>query len=88
MLSMQMANKVFSNEWIIIMMLFTITLSFILLLDTGDKVILRIVTALLCTGLTMLLVILAKLSTLTHKKARQIWQPFEKLLSSHFYRLD
>ena len=88
MLSMQMANKVFSNEWIIIMMLFTITLSFILLLDTGDKVILRIVTALLCTGLTMLLVILAKLSTLTHKKARQIWQPFEKLLSSHFYRID
>lgn len=88
MLSMQMANKVFSNEWIIIMMLFTITLSFILLLDTGDKIILRIVTALLCTGLTMLLVILAKLSTLTHKKARQIWQPFEKLLSSHFYRLD
>ncbi len=88
MLSMQMNNKVFSNEWMIILMLFSITLSFILLLDTGDRIVLRVVTALLCTGLTMLLVILAKLSTLTHKKARQIWQPFEKLLSSHFYRLD
>lgn len=88
MLSMQMSNKVFSNEWMITMMLFSITLSFILLLDTGDSIILRVVTALLCTGLTMLLVILAKLSTLTHKKARQIWQPFEKLLSSNFYRID
>lgn len=88
MLAMQMANKVFSNEWMITMMLFSITLSFILLLDTGDSIILRVVTALLCTGLTMLLVILAKLSTLTHKKARQIWQPFEKLLSSNFYRID
>ncbi len=88
MFSMQISNKVFTNEWMIILMLFSITLSFILLLDTGDSLILRVVTALLCTGLTMLLIILAKLSTLTHKKARQIWQPFEKLLSSRFYRLD
>lgn len=88
MLSMQMSNKVFSNEWMIILMLFSITLSFILLLDTGDSLVLKIVTALLCTGLTMLLIILAKLSTLTHKKAKQIWTPFDKLLESRFYRID
>lgn len=87
-LSMQLNNKVFTNEWMIILMLFSITLSFILLLDTGDNTVLRIVTALLCTGLTMLLLILAKLSTLTHKKAKEIWVPFQKLLASRFYRID
>lgn len=88
MFTMQMENKVFSNEWMIILMLFSITLSFILLLDTGSDYILRVVAALLCTGLTMLLVILLKLSTLTHKKAKQVWQPFQKLISSHYYRID
>lgn len=86
--NMQMNNKVFSNEWMIMMMLFSITLSFILLLDTGEGLILRLVTALLCTGLTMLLVILVKLSTLTHKKAKEVWKPFHKLIDSHFYRID
>lgn len=88
MLSMQMANKVYSNEWIIMMMLFSITLTFILILDTGDGLALRFVTALLCTGLSMLIVILIKLSTLTHKKAKQMWVPLDKLLASHFYRVD
>ncbi len=87
-LSMQLNNKVFSNEWMIILMLFSITLSFVMFLDTGDSLLLRVVAALLCTGLTMLLLILAKLSTLTHKKAKEIWVPFQKLLSSRFYRID
>lgn len=86
--SMLMSNKVFSNEWIIILMLFSITLGFVLLLDIGSSPALIIVKALLCTGLSMLLLILAKLSTLTHKKARQIWDPFKKLESSNFYRID
>lgn len=86
--SMLMSNRVYSNEWIIILMLFSITLGFVLLLDIGDSSILTIIKALLCTGLTMLLVILAKLSTLTHKKARQIWDPFKKLRDTNFYRID
>ncbi len=86
--SMLMSNKVYSNEWIIVLMLFSITLGFVLLLDIGDSLILTIVKALLCTGLTMLLVILAKLSTLTHKKAQQIWDPFKKLRDTNFYRID
>ncbi len=88
MFTMQMNNKVFSNEWIIMLMLFSITLSFILIIDTGNKFIYRVVAALLATGLTMLIVILVKLSSLTHKKAKQVWQPFDKLLVSHFYRID
>lgn len=87
MLNMQLSNKVFSNEWMIMLVLFSITLSFILLLDTGSSVILSIVVALLCTGLSMLMLILLKLSTLTHKKARQIWQPFDTLLATKYYKI-
>ena len=87
-LSMQMNNKVFSNEWLIIFVLFSITLSFILLIDTGGQAIYKLVTALLATALTMLIIGLIKLSTLSHKKAKQIRIPFEKLVDSHFYRID
>lgn len=86
--SMLIGNKVFSHEWIIVLVLFSITLGFILLIDVGTSPILIIIKALLCTGLSMLLVILAKLSTLTHKKAKQIWDPFKKLAKTHFYRVD
>lgn len=86
--SMLMSNKVYNNEWIIILMLFSITLGFILLLNIGDSVPLLIVKSLLCTGLTMLLIILAKLSTLTHKKAKEVWNPMKKLIKTNFYRID
>ena len=86
--SMQMSNKVYSNEWMIMIILFTVTLSFILLLDAGEGYLYKILAALLCTGLSMLLIILAKMSTLTHKKAKQIWNPYKKLIDSRFYRID
>lgn len=86
--AMQMSNKVFSNEWMIIIMLFGVTLSFVLLMDTGTDFTYKILAALLCTSLTMLLVILAKMSTLTHKKAKQVWNPYIKLIDSRFYRID
>lgn len=85
---MQMNNKVFSNEWMIMTILFSVTLSFILLLDAGDGYIYQLLAALLCTGLSMLLIILVKMSTLTHKKAKQMWDPYKKLIDSHFYRID
>lgn len=87
-LHMQMANKVYSNEWMIMFLLFSITLAFIVLIDTGDEWVFRIIAALLSTGLSMLILILVKLSTLTHKKARQMWGPFHALLDSNFYRID
>lgn len=86
--AMQAGNKVFSNEWMIMVVLFSITLAFILLLDTGGEFILKIVTALLCTGLSMLVLILVKLSTLTHKKARRVWEPLKVLVASKYYRID
>jgi intergrase/recombinase len=86
--TMQAGNRVFSNEWLIMIVLFSITLSFILLLDTGDGLILKVVTALLCTALSMLVLILVKLSTLTHKKARRVWDPLKTLVASKYYRID
>lgn len=86
--AMQMSNRVYSNEWMVMVILFTVTLSFILLLDTGEGYIYKILAALLCTGLSMLLIILAKMSSLTHKKAKQIWDPYKKLIDSRFYRID
>lgn len=87
-LSMHLRNKVYSNEWWIMFVLFSITLSFVLLLDVGENIFLKLVKALLCTGLSMLIVILIKLSTLTHKKALSMWDPIKKLLETDFYRLD
>ena len=68
--------------------LFTVTLIFILLLDAGSDYVYKILAALLCTGLSMLLIILAKMSTLTHKKAKQIWDPYKKLIETRFYQID
>lgn len=86
--AMQMSNKVYSNEWTIMFILFSVTLSFIILLDAGNGYFYQLLAALLCTGLSMLLLILVKMSTLTHKKAKQIWNPYKKLIESHFYRID
>lgn len=88
LMTMQLRNSVYSNEWIVTSVLFSITLGFILFIDTGDALIFKFVSAFLCAGLTMLLIILVKLSTLTHKKAKQIMLPMEKLLATHFYRFD
>lgn len=88
-LAMQLSNKVFSNEWWIMLVLFSITLGFVLFIDVkADNLVLHAVKALLCTGLAMLMINLLKLSTLTHKKAKLIWQPLDKLKTSRFRRFD
>lgn len=86
--NMLMGSKVFANEWQIIAVLFSITLGFILLINASNLLILHIVRALLATGLTMLVLNLVKLSTLTHKKAKQMWEPLQKLVTTNFYRID
>lgn len=87
-LAMQLASRVYANEWWIMLVLFSITLSFVMLLDVGESVIMHTMKALLCTGLSMLMINLLKLSTLTHKKARSVWSPLNKLLETRFYRID
>jgi hypothetical protein len=87
-LAMQLGNKVYSNEWWIVLVLFSITIGFVLLLNVKDVWIMHVVKALLCTGLSMLMISLLKLSTLTHKKAKGIWEPLDKLSTSRFRRMD
>ena len=86
--NMEVGNKVFANEWHIMAILFSITLGFILTISIPDNLAMQIVRALLCTGLTMLIVNLIKLNALTHKKAKQMWSPLQKLVETNFYRID
>lgn len=86
-LSMQLRNQIFSNEWLIMLVLFTVTVNFILLVEADFWLVVPM-KALLCTGVTMLMINMLKLSTLTHKKARNIWDPLQKLASTRFYRMD
>lgn len=72
-------GKVFSNEWIVMTILFTITIAFILFTRLPEIAFLQVIPAILCAGLSMLIVILIKMSTLTHKRAKTIWTPLEKL---------
>lgn len=72
-------SKVFSNEWIVMAILFAITISFILFTRLPDIPFLAFIPAVLCAGLTMLIVILIKMSTLTHKKAKTIWVPLREM---------
>lgn len=86
--SMQMHSPVYPNEWSIMFVLFSITIGFVLLLDAGNGELYKYLAALLCTGLTMLVIILIKLSTLTHKRAKRVWNPYKKLIDSRFYQID
>jgi len=87
-LSAQLQNNVYSHEWFVLVVLSIITLAYIVVIDYGHNVLLNGVAALLCTGLALLLLILEKLNSLTHKKAKPIWKPFEKLLATDFKRID
>jgi len=86
--SMLLANKIFSHEWFIMFVLYGITTGFILTIYTGKILVYKLVAGFLAAGLTMLLVILIKLSTLTHKKAHQAWNPYRRLIETHYYRID
>src|SRR5690606_18289073 len=85
---MEVANKIYSNEWMVMMVLFFITLIFVLLMDTGNSLVVQLITALLCTGLTMLILILIKLDSMTHKKAKGALQPYITLVESNYYHID
>jgi hypothetical protein len=72
-------GKVYSNEWIVMTILFAITIAFILFTRLPEIPFLQIIPAILCAGLSMLIVILIKMSTLTHKRAKTIWKPLQRL---------
>ena len=78
------ASKVYSHEWLVVSVLFGVTLFFALQTNYQDSAIFAVILAVLCTGLTLLMVILIKFATLTHKEARRMWQPLHELVRDHF----
>lgn len=77
-------TRVYSHEWLVVGVLYAITLYFALQTNIGDSLFFGVVLAVLCTGLSLLMVILAKFATLTHKEAKRMWQPLEALVAAHF----
>jgi hypothetical protein len=87
-LSAQLQAVVYSHEWFVLIVLSAITIAYVVVIDYGHNILLNGVAALLCTGLALLLLILEKLNSLTHKKAKPIWKPFDKLLDTDFKHID
>lgn len=78
------ATRIYNHEWLVASVLFGITLFFATQTDYGNSTLFGIMLAILCTGLTMLMVILLKFATLTHKEAKRMWQPLRDLVKNHF----
>jgi hypothetical protein len=75
-------SKVYSNEWVVMSILFAITIAFILFTRLPDLPLLQAIPAILCAGLSMLIIILIKMSTLTHKRAKTIWVPLREMANA------
>lgn len=76
--------KVYSHEWLVASVLFFITFYFSIQTKFGDSVFFMIILAILMTGLGMLMMILVKFATLSHKEAKRMWQPMRELQIKHF----
>jgi hypothetical protein len=87
-IAMLLGSRVYSNEWWIMLVLFGITIGFVLFFDVHGNYWMYVVKALLCTGLSMQMINLVKLSTLTHKRAKHVWDPLDNLKTSRFRRID
>ncbi len=81
-------SKLFSHEWLVVLVLFSVTLFFTLQTDYGNVLFFRVLLSVLCTGISLLIVILAKYATLTHKQAKRIWVPMKELIANHFEDID
>jgi hypothetical protein len=86
MINMWLNAKVYSNEWIVILILFSVTTGLILAMEKPNNVLVSVITGAICSGLTLLMISLYKYSNLTHKKAKTIWDSALKLKSSRYYK--
>lgn len=77
-------NRVYSHEWLVTLVLFGITLYFVMQTDYGSVIFFRALLAVLCTGLSLMIIILAMYATLTHKQAKRMWTPLKQLRTDHF----
>ena len=78
-----LSSDVYSHEWLVVWVLFTITVYFVMQTDYNGVLFFRFMLAILCTGLALMMVILLKFATLTHKEAKKMWQPLKDLRRDH-----
>lgn len=78
------ATKIYSHEWLVAGVLFLITVYFAVQTEFGGSLFFELMLAVLCTGLCMLMAILIKYATLTHKEAKRMWDPLKELYAKHF----
>ncbi len=83
-----LGSNVFSHEWLVTLVLFGITLYFVMQTDYNHVLWFRVLLAVLCTGISLMLIILVKYATLTHKQAKRIWEPLDRLTKEHFEDVD
>lgn len=81
-------TKVYSHEWLVASVLFGITFYFSIQTKFGDSLFFMLILATLMTGLSMLMLIMVKFATLSHKEARRMWQPMEELKAKHLDDVD
>lgn len=82
------ATKIYSHEWLVAGVLFSITLFFATQTQYGHSLFFAFMLAVLCAGLCMLMAILIKFATLTHKEAKRMWDPLKELDAKHFEDVD
>lgn len=83
-----LASKVFSHEWLVVAVLFSVTIYFVMQTDYNGLLFFQVLLAILCTGISLMLVILLKYATLTHKHAKRMWKPLDELIKNHFEDVD
>ena len=79
-----LVSKVYSHEWLVVTVLFSITLYFSVMTNFGDSLFFGFMLAVLCAGLCMLMAILIKFATLSHKESRRMWDTLKELDAKHF----
>jgi hypothetical protein len=83
-LNRYLTTGVFSHEWLVALVLFFITIYFVMQTNYDGVFFFRMLLAILCTGITLMLIILIKYATLTHKYAKRMWLPLLYLMKGHF----
>ncbi len=83
-----LTTGVFSHEWLVALVLFSITVYFVMQTNYDGVFFFRVLLAVLCTGLSLMLIILVKYATLTHKYAKRMWAPLFYLMKGHFDDID
>jgi hypothetical protein len=73
----------FMHEWLVVGVLYAVTTYFVLQTDYGNVLFFRVLLAILSTGIALMMVILLKYATLTHKQAKRMWRPLHDLMDGH-----